>query len=134
MRSAAILGLAFLATAASGAALAADAADADALQWVSMIDRGDYAGSWSNAGGLFQSHITSAAWAGQAGPTREPLGEVKSRKVLSEEDAATLPGAPDGTYKIIRFTTVFAHKQDAVETVVLAKEAAGWKVDGYFIK
>jgi len=46
----------------------------------------------------------------------------------------TLPGAPAGEYEVIQFQTVFAKRRDAVETVVVAHEGSGWKVNGYFIK
>jgi hypothetical protein len=57
-----------------------------------------------------------------------PWGAAGDRQTKS------LPGAPDGDYDIVRFNTEFANKHGAVETVVLTREAGGWKVDGYFIK
>jgi len=47
---------------------------------------------------------------------------------------SALPGAPDGQYEMLEFQTSFALKKDATETVVLAREPSGWKVDGYFIR
>jgi hypothetical protein len=48
--------------------------------------------------------------------------------------ASGMPGAPDGDYEVVKFQTSFARKVGATETVVLAREASGWKVDGYFIR
>jgi hypothetical protein len=48
--------------------------------------------------------------------------------------AKSLPGAPDGDYEVVQFQTRFANKAAATETVVLSREATGWKVDGYFIR
>jgi hypothetical protein len=75
-----------------------------------------------------------ADWAKIVKPTRAPLGGAKSRTVASETTTTSLPGAPDGHYQIAKFNTEFAAKHAAVETVVLAEEPGGWKVDGYFIK
>lgn len=59
---------------------------------------------------------------------------VSSRKLRSVVKTNTLPGAPAGEYEVIQFQTVFAKRRDAVETVVVAHEGSGWKVNGYFIK
>ena len=67
---------------------------------------------------------------------RGPLGDLVARKAAGQTYSKTLPGVPDGDYDIVRFNTAFANrfKKAAVETVVLAREAGGWKVDGYFIR
>ena len=105
-----------------------------ALAWLASVDHGAYAKSWADSGTLFRAHLSDAEWARIVGPTREPLGAVKSRTLASETTTTALPGAPDGHYEIVRFNTAFAAKHVAVETVVLAEEPTGWKVDGYFIK
>ena len=61
------------------------------------------------------------------------MGPVSSRVLKGVTKAKSLPGAPDGEYEIVKFKTSFAHKADATETVVLSREASGWKVVGYFI-
>ncbi len=129
------IGLA-MAMATVGGAFAADTGGgADTAQsWLSLIDRGDYGSSWAKSGALFQSQITKTDWAAKIAPVRQPLGAVVSRKLDVVMDKTALPGAPDGHYEIVRFATVFAHKDQAVETVVLAHQADGWAVDGYFIK
>jgi serine/threonine-protein kinase len=124
-----------LATAAPWAAAAAPVGGVDAaLAWLASVDHGAYARSWADSGTLFRSHLSDAEWAKIVKPTREPLGAVKSRTLASETTTSSLPGAPDGHYEIVRFSTEFAAKHAAVETVVLTDEPTGWKVDGYFIK
>ncbi len=130
-----IISLCALAIALQGAAQAAPVAGADAaLAWLTLVDHGAYAESWATAGTLFKSHISNTDWAGQLKPTREPLGAVISRKQASEREMTSLPGAPDGHYELLTFNTDFNAKKEAVETVILAAEPTGWKVDGYFIK
>jgi hypothetical protein len=47
----------------------------------------------------------------------------------------TLPGAPDGEYVVIQYSSQFANKASAVETVTPMREKDGsWKVSGYYVK
>lgn len=123
-----------LAASTAAAARAATGGSEAALSWLSAVDHGAYAQSWAAAGAMFRSQISSAAWAQKVGAVREPLGRVISRTLTSEKQTTSLPGAPDGHYDVLTFGTDFATKHGSVETVVLADEADGWKVDGYFIK
>ena len=54
--------------------------------------------------------------------------------VQSAARTDVLPGVPVGDYEVIQFRTRFAQKQDAIETVVMTRDGAAWKVSGYFIK
>ena len=111
------------------------AAQAAALAWVQLIDAGNYANSWETAARSFKSSMTQAQWISRVTPVRDPLGSVKSRNFVSARFTRTLPGAPDGEYVVIRFTTSFEHMASATETVTPVKEADGqWRVGGYFIK
>jgi Protein of unknown function (DUF4019) len=105
-----------------------------AKAWVSLVDAKHWDQSWSAAGTLFKSQMPQARWALTIQPVRDPLGTVSSRSVKSVTKATSLPGAPDGEYEVVEFQTSFAQKIDATETIVLAHEPSGWKVDGYFIR
>ncbi|PHY17279.1 DUF4019 domain-containing protein [Caulobacter sp. BP25] len=114
---------------------ASDKAGADAAEaWAKLLDQQRWGDSWKVSGSLFRFKINEAGWTATVQPLRQRLGAVSSRSVKSVSSATTLPGAPDGEYKIIQFATGFAGKPDAIETIVLAKEGADWKVDGYFIR
>ena len=127
--------LAALVLLAPVAAMAATSGASDAASsWLALVDKGAYADSWTAAGGLFKSQITADKWAMALKSVREPLGAVASRKLATETETASLPGAPAGHYDVITFTTSFASKSGATETVVMAEEPAGWKPIGYFIK
>jgi hypothetical protein len=105
-----------------------------ALEWLSLVDGGAYAQSWAAAGTIFKAQISASAWAQTIKAAREPLGAASARALTSEVQTATLPGAPAGRYDVLTFKTNFANKPAAGETVVLAKEPSGWRVDGYFIR
>ncbi len=132
-----LAGWAMLALALVGGAVRADdsTALADNLKhWLTLVDRQQYGDSWGEAGALFRGGITERAWQARIAQVRGPLGAVIKRSLQGQKYTTTLPGLPDGDYDIVRFNTVFEHKAVAVETVVLAKEERGWKVNGYFIK
>jgi hypothetical protein len=123
-----------LAFTVSVAAAGPSSQSADAIKWASLLDKGKYSQSWAEAGTFFKSHVTESEWSSQARPVREPLGAVMSRKLESETETTSLPGAPEGHYDVVKFDTDFENKRGAVETIVLAHEPGGWKVDGYFIR
>ncbi len=110
------------------------AAAVAAGKWVTSIDDGHYSQSWSDAGALFKNRLTQDEWSHQVAKSRGPLGQVVSRAFRGETTTKTLPGAPDGDYDIVTFNTELTSKKAAVETVILAREGDGWKVDGYFIR
>lgn len=110
-------------------------ASASAQAWLALTDNGKYAESWNNASVLFRNAITKANWEKSLESVRSPLGKLKSRKVRSAIFTRSLPGAPDGEYVVIQYTTVFEHKASAIETVTPMHEKDGsWRVSGYFIK
>ena len=106
-----------------------------AEQWLSLVDSGKYAESWKTAAMYFQNAIKVEQWEQSLSAVRKPLGDVVSRKVKSAKFTKSVPGAPDGEYVILQFTTSFTNKKDAIETVTPMLDKSGaWKVSGYFIK
>lgn len=110
------------------------AVESAATDWVSLVDHQRWSDSWKAAGSLFRSQLTEGQWQAAVAPVRTPLGAIQSRKLEKITSTKALPGVPDGEYRVVEFRTVFANKADASETVVLAKEASGWTVNGYFVR
>ncbi len=107
----------------------------EAKAWLALVDSGDYEKSWENASSLFRNALDQAGWKQELGATRAPLGKVITREVKSAEFATSLPGAPDGEYVVIQFSTKFEMKNAAIETVTPMLDKDGtWRVSGYFIK
>jgi hypothetical protein len=123
---------------AASAVLAVHPSDAAvetaASDWVVLVDQEKWSESWGAASPLFRSQLTSGQWQAAVEPVRSPLGTLQSRKLEKITAAKSLPGVPDGEYRIVEFRTVFANKADAVETIVLAQEGSKWAVNGYFIR
>ncbi|MET0438941.1 MAG: DUF4019 domain-containing protein [Devosia sp.] len=105
-----------------------------ARDWLALIDAARWTESWDAAGTMIKTQLSAAQWRSTMASARTPLGAVSYRKFLSENRTRTLPGLPDGDYDVIQFQTDFAKKSAAIETVFLAREGTGWKVNGYFIR
>jgi len=111
------------------------AAQVAAEAWLSLVDAGNYAKSWTEAAVGFKRVVDQPGWEKALDGVRAPLGKVFSRTLKAAKYSTTLPGAPDGEYVVIQFDTSFEKKQSAVETVTPTKESDGrWRVSGYFIK
>ena len=111
------------------------AATTAAESWLVLCDQAKYPESWDAGAKAFQTAVSREKWTDALTAVRAPLGKVLSRTVKSAQYTTTLPGAPDGKYVVVQFTTSFEHKKEATETVTPMLEADGaWKVAGYFIR
>lgn len=111
------------------------AAESTARTWLGLIDTGDYAKSWDAAAKHFRNSISQPQWVSRISAVRAPLGALKSRRLVTARFERSLPGAPDGEYVIVQFSSSFEHKAEATETVTPMREPDGqWRVSGYFIK
>jgi Protein of unknown function (DUF4019) len=119
----------------SGADTPAETAETAALTWLALVDAGNYPESWNTAAALFKNAVPQSQWVSTVAATRGALGAVKIRQVASSQSMHSLPGAPDGEYVVIRFTTSFEQKAAATETVTPMKDPHGhWRVSGYYIR
>ena len=122
----------------TGAVLAQDpkasAAQAAARDWLALADRSDAQASWNAAGKKFQAAMPVTGWADALAKARTPMGSVKSRTIFKTDFTKSFPGAPDGDYALIVYTTSFANKAEGYETLTLERESDGkWRVVGYSI-
>jgi len=116
-------------------AQAAKEATAAAEQWLELVDRGKFNGSWLEASTYFRNVTTKQQWKQQVSVWRSALGAVVNRKLRTVQYLTTMPGAPDGEYVMIQYDTTFAHKKSAVEVVVPMMDADGkWRVSEYSIR
>ena len=108
--------------------------EVSARAWVALIDQSRWEESWEKSGTIFREAVTSAEWARQARPVREPLGAVIKRTLVANEAHKELPNAPKGEYRILQFASDYANRPGSVDTVILAQEGEHWFVVGYFIR
>ena len=106
-----------------------------AESWLGFVDEGEYEKSWDQSAELFRAALSKEKWEQSLNGARKPLGKLVARKVKSTKYATSLPGAPDGEYVVIQFTTSFTNKNYAIETVTPMKDPDGvWRVSGYYVK
>ena len=104
-------------------------------QWLSLCDQAKYGESWEMAATYFKNAVKKEQWEQMAAAVRTPLGKVEKRDVKSQKYQTAVPGAPDGEYVIIQFSTVFENKKESIETVsMMMDNDRGWRVSGYFVK
>jgi beta-lactamase regulating signal transducer with metallopeptidase domain len=110
----------------------------DSMQpWLTEIDAGDYAKSWTDSAAFFKKAITSEKWVAALQSVRTPLGNSISRKRASAL-LQTVPAGgemPAGTFVIAQFDSSFENLKAARETVSFQRESDGsWRAVGYYIK
>jgi len=106
------------------------AAVQSARQWLALVDKGDWNGSWNATGQAFKSLNTSERWADVSEAVRTPLGALVSRELIGEEN---VPAPPYG-YQVVKFRTSYANKAGAIETLSLVREGDEWRVVGCTIE
>lgn len=106
----------------------------EAESWLILLDKGKYSEAWKKSSSFLKSQVTKKEWDTKIKGLRVAFGEMLMRKVLSRELATRLPGAPDGEYVVIRFSTDFKNKKQAEETVTMMLKNGKWQVAGYYIK
>jgi hypothetical protein len=112
-----------------------------ALQWLGVVDSGNY----KDAALLISEQVRgSRDWANYFAVNRAPLGRANNRQIAEVKHASTVPGDPEvRLHAIVRFKTSFEHppsatygaasKAAATEEIVLTKMGCCWEVCGYSI-
>ena len=104
-------------------------------QWLSQCDQAKYGESWEMAATYFKNAVKKEQWEQLAAAVRNPLGKVVKREVKSHKYQTSAPGAPDGEYVIIQFSTTFENKKESTETLTMMMDKQrGWRAGGYFVK
>jgi len=106
-----------------------------AEKWLIIVDKGKYTESWNESSAYFKQAVTQDQWEQALRAARGPLGKLISRKIKSATYTTSLPGAPDGQYVVIQFSTSFENKKSGIETITPMMDKDGkWRVSGYYIK
>lgn len=100
-----------------------------ARAWLELGDQALWEDGWQATGAAFRQANTAARWAEVSKQVRSPLGAVRSRALISQEN---VPAPPAGV-EVVKFRTDFANKLGATETLTLAREGGAWKVVGIYL-
>lgn len=111
------------------------AAISSAENFLQLVDSGRYAESWDATSSFFKQQVSKQQWVNQLEGLRSTFGNVITREIKSKNYTKSLPGAPDGEYVVIQFSTSFENKKSAIETVTpMLDNGGGWRVSGYYIR
>lgn len=106
-----------------------------AEKWLLLLDTGKIGAAWDTAAPHLQSVVTRKKWIEGITAARKPFGKLASRTAEKFARAHQLPGAPDGDYSIVEFTSKFKNGKVAAEQVIwMLGEGDVWRVSGYFIR
>lgn len=97
-----------------------------ARAFLSLIEQKRWEDSYAATGTAFRKLNTLAVWTQVSEEVHARYGGTVSRTLLSQQN---LPAPPAG-YEVVKFRTVYANKQQAVETVTLDREDGKWVVVG----
>lgn len=105
-----------------------------AEEWLTLLDADDWSASHAALSPVVSARITARQWQDTVAPVRAQVGDFMSRTASEGTRSHVLPGMPDGDYAMQQFSTRFSNHATATETVVMSREADGWKVIGYFVR
>lgn len=102
--------------------------------WLQLVDKGQYDASWETASPRFQMVMPKPEWVAYLKSVRQPLGNLKTRTLDSQQDAQNPQNLPPGDYKIVLYSSAFDNKSSAKEFLTLVQGYDGkWRVLTYFI-
>lgn len=109
--------------------------ESEASEWLVFSDVGKYRESYARFAEFAKKLISESDYVSAMEAVRKPLGNVVFRKIKTDEVLTSLPGMPDGDYRVLTFETEFTAKKNAVEIVTFVKAQDGtWLITGYVIQ
>lgn len=111
------------------------AAQKAAEAWVPLWDAGKYDESYQELAEHTRKSIPKRQWFVYWSAVRQPLGKLKSRKLIEAKYIKSLPGVPDQEGAILQYESSFENKKSLVETFGMMREKDGtWRVANYLTK
>lgn len=90
-----------------------------ASAYLQLLDRGRYEEAWHEMSALFQALGDQASWQKRQQALRAAYGALQSRTFFHAISRESYKLSPDGRYVIVQFNSIYQHKQEARETVVM---------------
>jgi hypothetical protein len=109
-----------------------EAGDA-ALNWLTLLDAGDYEKAFQRQAKDFRIYRTQRQFVRYMQARRGPFGRTLSRSAVGAVNIHQFAGVPEGNYESIIFKTAFEHKSPTAERVILVRQEVGWRVIDYRI-
>lgn len=104
----------------------------EAAHFLNLIDQAQYGNAWSDASTIMKDVIGQNQWIGAMTTTRKSLGNVLSRKLVSNQSRNTLPYGTQGNFMILVYRTLFSWNVYKDETIILTPDQKEqWRVINY---
>ena len=102
--------------------------------WLGLMDAGDYEQCWHAASPWFRESVALDAWVAKAHEARDPLGDLRSRQLLTTTYATNPMGAPNGAYTVVVYDSRW-QAGDIFETLSMQRQPDGsWQLAGYHVR
>jgi Protein of unknown function (DUF4019) len=103
-----------------------------AKNYVDLLDKNQFAQTWSQGDAVFQRTITQAEWVKALDLARKKLGAVQTRTVKDQRPAFNPKGLPPGPYMVVEYNTSFDKAPNSGELLTLRLGPDGnWRVLTY---
>ena len=105
------------------------AASKAAEAWLIFWDAGKHAETFKEVAALSKNIVDQKTWVSAWKTGRDPLGELKSRKIITTWLVASLEKFPDHSGAVLMYQSSFANGKEMFETIYLILEKDGtWRV------
>jgi hypothetical protein len=102
--------------------------------WLKLIDTADYGKAWDECSQLFKEKVTRQQWVDGIPKNRVEFGAFQMRKLDGSVYRKSIPGAPEGEYVSLHFTSSFEKNPNAEELVTLMYQDGAWRPLGYLLR
>ena len=103
-----------------------------AESFLPLLDAQKYSASWEFLSPLAKETLSKRNWIYGLAKLRQPLGKLKSRKLLETKYINPLPGYPDQEGALVRFESHFNNGKTVIESVGTIRDKDGiWRVGAY---
>jgi hypothetical protein len=102
--------------------------------FLELLDDHEFPLAWGQTSIVNQSYSDPPEWFAKILAVRPHLGPVSGRALKTMSQHQSWVGLPDGEYLRLSYSTVFAHKKESLETVVLVREGNNWFISAYHLR
>lgn len=108
------------------------AATKEAKRWLTLVDYGNYLGSYHISDEYLKDYFQRNKWQEYLLMYRMPLGDLLERRVKRQYFSSSIPGLIQGQFYIFEYESDFTRQKGVPEKLTLIKGDDGhWRVGGY---
>ncbi len=100
--------------------------------WLALLDDGKYQECWEQCAPLFRDLISHEHWLAALKNSREPLGPLVSRKLVTMNYRTSAPDGSRGKFYILQYKSSFEKRKSMREYVtIMLREDLEWQAAVY---